>query len=174
MSIIKYYTGDMNPHYPIQEQFANAVFQQAGVSWTAKCEDYLSPKGVKAGRSPKIEVYYVIDNGCYRVNLVLSINMPIDHVSVEFLKIAPLKKDYQKINLTNMEIKVVRLVFPSAKIIPFTNEGYDPSVRGLELLSFGSDVKQKCKITDPATITALADTLKKAVELMKYLLRPEV
>ena len=165
----------MNPHYPIQEQFANAVFQQTGVSWTAKCEDYLLPKGVKAGRSPKNEVYYVIDNGCYRVNLVLSTNLPIDHVSIEFLKIAPLKKNYQKINLTNMEIKVVRMVFRSAKIINFVKEGYDPSVRGLDLLPLGCyGEKQECKITDPATITALADTLKKAVELMKYLLRPEV
>ena len=174
MSIIKYYTGYMNPHYPIQEQFANAIFQQAGVSWTAKCEDSLSSKGVKAACTPKNEVYYVIDDGCYRVNPVLSTNLPIDHVSIEFLKIDPSKKDYQKINLTDMEIKVVRMVFPSAKIINFVKEGYDRSVRGLELLSFGPNVKQEGKVTDPATITVLATALKKAVDLMKYLLRPEV
>ena len=174
MPIYKYFKGDMNPQYPIQDQFANVVFQQAGVSWTAKCEDSLSSKGVKAGCAPKNEVYYAIDDGGYRVILVLSTNLPIDHASIEFLKIDPSKKDYQKINLTDMEIKVVRMVFPNATIKRFILEGYDPSIRGLELLSFGPDVKQEGKVTDPATITVLATALKKTVDLMKYLLRPEV
>ncbi|WP_290733768.1 MULTISPECIES: hypothetical protein [unclassified Fibrobacter] len=174
MPVNKYYTGDMNPQYPVQEQFANAVFQQAGVPWTSKCEDNLSPKGVNAGCVPKNEVYYSVDNGCCRVNLVLSTSLPIDHVSIEFLKIDPSKKDYQKNNLTDMEIKVVRKVFPNAKIKTFTNEGYPPSVRGLELWPLGPDEKQENEITAPATQSKLADALKKAVDLTEYLLRAEM
>lgn len=175
MPINKYYTGDVNPQYPVQEQFANAIFQQAGVSWTSKCEDNLSSKGKAAGRVPKNEVYYSIDNECYRVNLVLSTNQSIDYVAIEFLKIDPSKKDYQKVNLTDMEIKVVRMVFPNAKIKTFTNEGYPPFVRGLDVLSFAcSDEKQENDFTGPASKTKLADALKKAVALMEYLLRVEV
>lgn len=169
MPVNKYYTGDMNPQYPVQEQFANAVFLQAGVPWTSKCEDNLSPKGVNAGCVPKNEVYYSVDNGCYRVNLVLSTSLPIDHVSIEFLKIDPSKKDYQKNNLTDMEIKVVRKVFPNAKIKTFTNEGYPPSVRELELLSLSNADSPNQKLDDAATKSLLATELQKAVNLLKVL-----
>ena len=170
----KYFKGDMNPYYPSQDQYANNISTHAGVPWTSKCEDKLTPLGISVGCSPKNRVYYAIDNGCYRVNLVLSTNIPIDHVSIEFLKINPTKSEYQKINLTDMEIKVVRKDLKKKKIITFINEGYPPSVRGLDLLPFGCSEEKKGEIDDPKTKTELAEALKKSVDLMDYLLRAEV
>jgi hypothetical protein len=170
----KWYTGDMNPLHSTQDQYAYKVFNLAGICnmtgvSISKCEDYPSPKGVKAGCTSKNEVYYTIDCGCYRVNLVLSTHLPIDRLSIEFLKIDLSKTNYQKIDLSDKEIAAVRAVFPSAKIITFANEGYDPDVRGLELLYLDRPNNPNAKIDDSASKKHLADTLQKTVDLMKIL-----
>lgn len=170
----KWYTGDMNPLHSTQDQYACSVFNLAGIHHMtgvsiSKCEDSPSPKGIKAGCMPKDEVYYSVDHKCYRVNLVLSTHLPIDRVSIEFLKIDLSKTNYQKIDLSDKEIAAVRAVFPTAKTITFTHEGYDPAVRGLELLTLDSKINPNVKIDDPTTQKLLADTLHKAVDLTKTL-----
>ncbi len=164
----------MNPQHSTQDQCAYNVFALAGIHnmtgvSISKCEDNPSPSGIKAGCMPKDEVYYSIDYRCYRVNLVLSTHSPIDHVSIEFLKIDPSKTNYQKNDLTDKEIADVRVVFPTAKTITFTHEGYDPTVRELELLTLDSKINPNVKIDDPTTQKLLADTLQKAVDLTKTL-----
>ena len=170
----KWYTGDMNPQHSTQDQCAYNVFALAGIHnmtgvSISKCEDNPSPSGIKAGCMPKDEVYYSIDYRCYRVNLVLSTHSPIDHVSIEFLKIDPSKTNYQKKDLTDKEIADVRVVFPTAKTITFTHEGYDPTVRELELLSLSNADCPNQKLDDAATKSLLATELQKAVNLLKTL-----
>ena len=165
----KWYIGNMSPYYPNQENFARNVFSLAGILSmvgvsTSKCEDKPSSNGIKAGSAPKDEVYYAADHGNYRVNLVLSTHLPINKVSLQFLKIDPSKSNYQKIDLNSIDEASVRAVFPRAKIITFTHEGYKPSVRGLELLTSCT-----IKIDDPVTQSNLAAELRKAVALMTTL-----